>query len=55
MQFIRHTNQEVIYKGIQFIHVVHLIILDLKKGLLGIAGRKARALNLSEDGKRKCT
>lgn len=55
MQFTCRTNQEVIYKKIQFIRFMHLIILDLKEGLLGWGReRKARTLNLTEDSKRKC-
>lgn len=55
MQFTCHTNQEVIYKKIQFIPFMHLIILDLKEGLQEW-GREmeARTLNLTEDSKRKC-
>lgn len=46
------ANQEI-YKWIRFVHLVHVIISDLKEGLGGMAGRKARTLNPTEASKRE--
>lgn len=45
----------MIYERIQFIHLVHLIILALKKGFFnwGRGSRKTRILNLLENNVRK--